>query len=372
MEGIKLMTTLQKTFALLLGVVVLVLIYFLSPILAPFLAGIIIAYLGDPLVDKLEEIRVHRAIGVLLVFLAFGAVLGTAMLVILPLMIRELADLIRSLPVFLAWLQETVSPWLVTRFGIDPFDVKLDNVANGAMENWQKTGGIVGAVLARVTRSGFAFLGSMGVVALTPVVAFYMMRDWDLIVERILGMVPRDMESGFIRLSKECDEVLGSFLRGQLLIMFLLGVVYAIGLYAVGLDLAILIGMLAGLASIVPYLGFFVGIIAAAIAAMFQFQDPVYLGYVGIVFLIGQALEGWVLTPWLVGDKIGLHPVAVIFAVLAGGQLFGFVGILLALPLAAVVMVFVRYLHKRYLVSEYYDTGDQDLKVETVVKVAEE
>jgi predicted PurR-regulated permease PerM len=111
-------------------------------------------------------------------------------------------------------------------------------------------------------------------------------------------------------------------------------------------------------------LGFFVGIVAASIAAMFQFQDPAYLGYIGIVFLIGQALEGWVLTPWLVGDKIGLHPVAVIFAVLAGGQLFGFVGILLALPLAAVVMVFVRYLHESYLGSEYYDTGDPEVVVE--------
>ncbi len=363
MEGINLMTTLQKTFALLLCVVVLVLIYFLNPILAPFLAGIIIAYLGDPLVDKLEALRVHRVIGVLLVFLTFGLLLGAAILVILPLMIRELAELIRNIPTFLAWLQETASPWLVTRFGIDPFDVKLNNVANGVMENWQKTGGIVGTVLARVTQSGLAFLGALGVVGITPVVAFYMMRDWDLIMGRILEMVPRDIEPSFIRLSKECDEVLGAFLRGQLLIMFLLGAVYAIGLYAVGLELAILIGMLAGLASIVPYLGFFVGIVAASIAAMFQFQEPIYLGYVGIVFLVGQALEGWVLTPWLVGDKIGLHPVAVIFSVLAGGQLFGFVGILLALPLAAIVMVFVRHLHKRYIGSEYYGTSDQDLKV---------
>ena len=358
------MTTLQKTFVLLMCVVVLVLVYFLNSILAPFLAGIIIAYLGDPLVDKLEEVRVHRAIGVLLVFLAFGAVLGAAMLVILPLMVRELADLIGNIPLFLEWLQETASPWLVTRFGIDPFDVDLDNIANGVMGNWQKTGGIVGAVLTRVTQSGFAFLGALGVVGLTPVVAFYMMRDWDLIMARILDMVPRDAEPSVISLCKECDEVLGAFLRGQLLIMILLGIVYAIGLYAVGLDLAILIGMLAGLASIVPYLGFFVGIVAASIAAMFQFQDPVYLGYIGIVFLIGQALEGWVLTPWLVGDKIGLHPVAVIFSVLAGGQLFGFVGILLALPLAAVVMVFVRSLHKSYLGSDYYDTGDPEVVVE--------
>jgi predicted PurR-regulated permease PerM len=207
-------------------------------------------------------------------------------------------------------------------------------------------------------------LSALGVVGLTPVVAFYMMRDWDLVMVRILGMVPRDMKTSFIYLSQECDEVLGAFLRGQLLIMFLLGIVYAIGLYAVGLDLAILIGILAGLASIVPYLGFFVGIVVASIAAMFQFQDPVYLGYVCVVFLIGQALEGWVLTPWLVGEKIGLHPVAVIFSVLAGGQLFGFVGILLALPLAAVVMVFVRSLHKNYLGSDYYRGSDLEVVVE--------
>jgi predicted PurR-regulated permease PerM len=289
--------------------------------------------------------------------------LGAATLVILPLMVQELVDLIGNIPFFLEWLQKTASPWLITGFGIDPFDVDLDYLANGVMVNWLETGGVVGAVLTRVTQSGFAFFGVLGVVGLTPVVAFYMMRDWDLIMASILEMVPRDVEPSFISLCQECDEVLGAFLRGQLLIMLLLGVVYAIGLYAVGLDLAILIGMLAGLASIVPYLGFFVGIVAASIAAMFQLQDPVYLGYICIVFLIGQALEGWVLTPWLVGDKIGLHPVAVIFAVLAGGQLFGFVGILLALPLAAVVMVFVRYLHRSYLGSEYYDTSDSEVVV---------
>ena len=214
-------------------------------------------------------------------------------------------------------------------------------------------------VLSNVTQSSFAFLNAVGMIGLTPVVAFYLMRDWDDIVQRIHEMVPRDVEPVFVRLVGECDEVLGAFLRGQLLIMFLLGCIYAVGLYFVGLELAILIGMLAGLASIVPYLGFVVGIIAATLAALFQFQDPLYLGYVAIVFGIGQVMEGWVLTPWLVGDKIGLHPVAVIFAVLAGGQLFGFVGILLALPVAAVIMVFVRYLHDSYIRSEYYGSSEE-------------
>ena len=349
------MTTLQRTFALLLIALSLVLVYFLQPILAPFLTGIVLGYLGDPLVDRLEGMRINRTVGVLIVFLVFGAVLATGLLVILPMVARELGSLIRSVPVFLAWLQENASPWLLANFGVDPFDVKFDILAAQVKDHWQQAGGIVGTILARVTESGMAFLATLGVVGLTPVVAFYLMRDWDDIVFRIREMVPRDIEPTFTRLCRECDEVLGAFLRGQLLIMFLLGCIYAIGLYIAGLDLAILIGMLAGLASIVPYLGFFVGIIAASVAAMFQFQDMFYLIYVAIVFGIGQAMEGWVLTPWLVGEKIGLHPVAVIFAVLAGGQLFGFVGILLALPIAAVVMVFIRHLHESYLKSEYYE-----------------
>ena len=352
------MTTLQKTFALLLIALSMVLIYFLQPILAPFLTGIIIGYLGDPLVDRLEEWKVNRTVGVLIVFLVFGTVLATALLIVLPMIARELTALIRDIPVFFAWLQTTASPWIVKNFGVDPFDVEFGQLATQVKDNWQQAGGIVGTIIARMTTSGFALLGYLGVIGLTPVVAFYLMRDWDDIVARIRDMVPRDVEPTVVRLVQECDEVLGAFLRGQLLIMFLLGCVYAVGLYFVGLDLAILIGMIAGLASIVPYLGFFVGIIAAAIAAMIQFQDPFVLIYVAIVFGIGQALEGWVLTPWLVGEKIGLHPVAVIFAVLAGGQLFGFVGILLALPIAAVVMVFIRHLHASYLSSDYYDRSD--------------
>ncbi|MFT7220889.1 MAG: putative PurR-regulated permease PerM [Candidatus Azotimanducaceae bacterium] len=348
------MTTLQKTFALLLGAISMVLVYFLQPILAPFLAGIIIGYLGDPLVDRLQRWRVNRTVGVVIVFLLFGTLMTAAVLVILPLIAREFGGLIRDIPAFVFWLQQTASPWLMSTFGIDPFDFKLDSLASQVRENWQQAGGVVGALIGQVTQSGFAFLTTLGIVGLTPVVAFYIMRDWDDIMLKIREMLPREIEPVFVKLCQECDEVLGAFLRGQLLVMLLLGCIYALGLYFVGLELAILIGLLAGLASIVPYLGVFVGIIAASVAAMFQFQDPVYLGYVAIVFGLGQILEGWVLTPWLVGDKIGLHPVAVIFAVLAGGQLFGFVGILMALPVAAIIMVFIRHLHQQYMLSGYY------------------
>jgi predicted PurR-regulated permease PerM len=189
---------------------------------------------------------------------------------------------------------------------------------------------------------------------LVPVVTFYMLRDWDILVERIRELIPRRYERTIARLASASDEVLSAFLRGQLTVMLALGTIYTVGLWIVGLELALLIGMIAGLVSFVPYLGFIVGILAAGVAAVMQFQEVLPLLYVAIVFMVGQSIEGMLLTPLLVGEKIGMHPVAVIFAVLAGAQLFGFFGILLALPVAAVVMVLLRYTHERYVGSTLY------------------
>ncbi len=352
------MTTLQKTFGLLLVMVSLVAIYYLRPILTPFMMGIVLAYLGDPLVDRLEERRVNRTVGVLIVFVVFLVLLTGISLVVLPMLVREISSLIQDIPLLVAWLQKTASPWLVATFNIDPFDISLVSLKQRLLENWQQAGGLAGAVVQQATASGAALLTAFASIALTPVVAFYLMRDWDKVMLGIHEMIPREVEDTVVGLVKECDDVLSEFLRGQLLIMFLLGCIYALGLSILGLKLSLLIGMLAGLFSIVPYLGFIVGIVAAMFAALFQYQDLIHLAYVLIVFMIGQGLEGMVLTPWLVGDRIGLHPVAVIFAVLAGGQLFGFVGVLLALPIAAVAMVFVRHLRRSYLASELYGQGD--------------
>ena len=348
------MTTLGKTFLLLTIFSLFVSIYLLQPILMPFLVGMALAYLGDPLVDRLEGLGAGRTTGVFIVFVVFLLMVVGVILVLLPILAKEIAALIQNIPQAVVLLQETTSPFLMANFGIDPFDLNLDELKAKLASNWQQAGGIAGQVLTRVTASSFVLLTTIANLALIPVVAFYLLRDWDILVGKVREMIPRDMENTAVGLVSECDEVLSAFLRGQLLIMFILGCIYALGLYFVGLDLAFLIGMLAGLASIVPYLGFIVGIIAAAMAAMFQYHDLIYLVYIAIVFGIGQLLEGTVLTPLLVGDRIGLHPVAVIFAVLAGGQLFGFVGVLLALPVAAVTMVFIRYLHDQYKESEYY------------------
>lgn len=348
------MSTLEKTFALILLALSMLAIYLLSPILTPFIVGIILAYLGDPLVDRLENLKINRTLGALIVFLGFAVLLTLGLLILIPMLVGEVAALIRDIPTYVTWLQRTTSPLLIETFGIDPFDFRLDSLKERVTENWKETGGLVGRILSEVTASGMVLLATIMNIALTPVVAFYLMRDWDDVVQRLREMIPRDKEVQSVRLVQECDEVLSSFLRGQLLVMVALGCIYSIGLTMIGLKLALLIGMMAGLLSIVPYLGSIIGIVAALIAAFFQFQDWIHPVYVVIVFMFGQAIEGMVLTPWLVGDRIGLHPVAVIFAVLAGGQLFGFIGILLALPVAAVVMVFVRHLHLSYLQSHYY------------------
>jgi predicted PurR-regulated permease PerM len=193
------------------------------------------------------------------------------------------------------------------------------------------------------------------------VVSFYLMRDWDLMVAKLRSLLPRGREGLVVQLFSECHEVLGAFLRGQLLVMLALGVMYASGLMLIGLELGLLIGVLAGLASIVPYLGVVVGIGAALTAGLFQFGVDFYplLG-IAAVFMVGQMLEGMLLTPMLVGDRIGLHPVAVIFAIMAGGQLFGFTGILLALPVAAVIMVLARHLHDFYKQSDTYGAPAED------------
>ena len=225
------------------------------------------------------------------------------------------------------------------------------------------TGGIVGMVLAQATRSTMALITWLVNLFMIPVVGFYLLRDFDYIVARCRSLLPREQEPMIVSLVKECDVVLGAFIRGQLLVMLCLGILYSFGLWLVGLDLALLIGMVAGLASIVPYLGFAVGIAAALIAAAFQFGDLFHLVMVVVAFSVVQTLESIIITPWLVGDRIGLHPVAVIFAVLAGGQLFGFVGILVALPVAAIIMVLLRHANRRYKASEAYrlSTDGEDI-----------
>jgi predicted PurR-regulated permease PerM len=331
------------------------LLYLLHPILSPFFVGMLLAYMGDPLVDCLERWKFSRTWAVIMVFALFSLLLLLALLVLVPMLGRQLMHLYQLAPQILDWLQQTALPWVQIKFGLGDGFWRFDQVKAALSSHLGKTTDVLGIVLSQATASGLALVAWLGNLVLIPVVGFYLMRDWDLLMAKLRRLLPRDSETRVVTLAGECHEVLGAFLRGQLLVMLALGVIYSAGLMLMGLELGLLIGVLAGLASIVPYMGFVVGIGAAVAAALFQFGvDPYPLLGIGAVFMVGQMLEGMLLTPMLVGDRIGLHPVAVIFAILAGGQLFGFTGILLALPVAAVIMVLLRHAHDLYTLSNLY------------------
>ncbi|MEJ8569658.1 AI-2E family transporter [Elongatibacter sediminis] len=339
------------------------LLYQLAPVITPFAMAGALAYLGDPLVDRLERVQVlrwqmGRGLAVTLVFLLMFGVLAALLLIIIPLLIDQLRNLFEKAPSGLAWLADTAVPWIRDRFGLEAAIPDAETLKQAAGAYWKEAGQALLGVLGTVSAGGQAVMNVVMNLVLVPVVTFYLLRDWDALVEGVRTLLPRRAEPTVSRLTREIDEVLGAFLRGQLMVMLALGGVYATGLWLIGLDLAIIIGMGAGLLSIVPYLGTLVGVVAAVAAAIFQFQDVLHPVLALGVFAVGQSLEGMVLTPKLVGDKVGLHPVAVIFAVLAGGQLFGFLGILLALPVASALNVLVRYAHHRYRGSNLFNDAD--------------
>lgn len=330
------------------------LIYLLSPVLMPFVLATMLAYLGDPLADKLETYRLSRTQAVIVVFLAMSLVLMPALLWLPSQLEAQIARFLGSLPAYANWLNSTVIPWFHQRLGFEIQPLETDAVINAVKSHWQKAGGIAATVIGSISHSGRVIAEWLMNLLLIPVITFYLLRDWDSMMVKIHDLLPRRIAPGASQLAGEFDTVLSAFVRGQLYVMLALGCIYSIGLWLTGLDLALLIGVLAGLISFVPYLGAIVGIVAASIAALVQFHDLFNLVWVALVFIVGQSLEGMVLTPTLVGDKIGLHPVAVIFAIMAGGQLFGFLGILLALPAASVIMVLLRHAHEFYKDSDFY------------------
>jgi len=331
------------------------LVWVLAPILTPFVFALILAWLGDPLVDRLERAGRSRNVAVTLVFTAMALIVLAGLLILVPLIERQIETLIASWPHYRDWFMLTALPWVEQRVGIELTEwLDFGHISQLVRDNWDRAGGIAATVLGYLSRSGFAVIGIVANVALLPVITFFFLRDWDLLVERVASLIPRDHLEIASRLARESSDVLSAFLRGQFLVMLVLGVMYGLGLWAVGLDLGILIGLIAGILTFVPYLGPASGIILGVIAALVQYGDWQHVAGVLAVFGIGQVIESYVLTPKLVGDRIGLHPVAVIFAVLAGGQLFGFLGMLLALPVAAVVNVLLRYARERYRHSSLY------------------
>jgi predicted PurR-regulated permease PerM len=350
--------------------VIVYLIWLLAPVLMPFAVAAMLAYLGDPLADRLERLGLNRMWAATIVFVVIMVAVVGVLLLLIPLIARQVENLINNLPRYGDWAQNTVWPWLQARLHLDPHTFDSDRLLTAIKEHMASIGGVATAVLGKVSRSGLGIAMWLTNLVLIPVVAFYLLRDWDRLVAKVDGMLPRSIQPTIAHLASESDKILGAFVRGQLLVMLALGVFYGAGLGVVGLTVGPLIGMVAGLLSFVPYLGFIIGFVAAIIAALVQYGDWMHVLLVCGVFVIGQLLEGYVLVPKLVGDKIGLHPVAVMFAVLAGGYLFGFLGVLLALPAASVIMVLLRYLIERYRMSELYNEAGPEDPVVAEVEVA--
>ena len=336
------------------------LLWLLSPILTPFVVSALLAYLGDPLVDRLERLKLGRTAAVSVVFSIILLLLLFLLLLLVPRVEAQVSQFLQRLPGYVEWLQQTLLPRLEAWLPAEAAGFDLGVLQETLAKHWRDAGGVLAQLWQSISGSGLALLAGMANLVLIPVLTFYLLRDWDHLVAGIHALLPRRTAPMIARLARESDAVLGAFLRGQVMVMFALGVIYTTGLWLVGLDLALLIGMLAGIVSFVPYLGLVVGILLAGVAAILQFQGWAELPWVILVFVVGQLIEGSVLTPRLVGGQIGLHPVAVIFAVMAGGQLYGFFGILLALPVASVGMVLVRHLLQNYRASQLYAETEGD------------
>ncbi len=344
----------RTRFWLIFAAILIGLLYLLAPVLTPFLLAALLAYLGDPLIDRLEARKLSRSWAVTLVFGAIILGLLLLLLLLIPLSAHQFKGLMHKLPTYLDWLQTSILPWLSDTLGIDPALFDLSQLRDKLLAYAREIGDLAGGLLESLQASSMVVFAWIANLVLVPVVTFYLLRDWDVLVAQVRALLPRRVEPTVSKLAQESDQVIGAFLRGQLIVMGALGVMYSVGLAIIGLDFSLLIGMLAGLVSFVPYLGLIVGMLAASIAALLQFHSLLSLIPVLIVFGGGQFISDFLLTPKLVGDRIGLHPVAVLFAVLTGGHLFGFFGILLALPVAAVVVVLLRHAHDEYLKSGLY------------------
>ncbi|MCE3270051.1 MAG: family transporter [Ramlibacter sp.] len=351
-------TPTQKQAAAWLAIAVLALLALraLGPVLTPFIVAAVLAYALTPLVDRLDDVwggRMPRVLAVVIVQLLFLLAVLCLVLLIIPVLLKEIPLIREQLPMLLDKLHGTLSPWLA-QFGIHiALDLaSLRELLVGYLNaNW---GDSFGSLWSSLKLGGSVLLTVVGYTVLIPVALFYLLLDWKQVVARALELVPPRVRPGVDSFTHEADQVLGQYLRGQLLVMVTMAVFYSTGLALFGLDLAVPIGVFTGLAMFVPYVGFGIGLVLAIVAGVLEFASVKALVMVGSVYGLGQVFEGFYLTPRLVGERIGLHPLAVIFALLAFGQLFGFVGVLIALPASALLLVAIRRIRSGYLSSRLY------------------
>jgi predicted PurR-regulated permease PerM len=347
---------LQTAFWVGAGLLALWLIYLLGPILTPFLLAAILAYVCNPLVDRLQAWRLPRLVAVVLVLLLLLALAIGLLLIVTPLVTEEAAILAARLPDALTLANEKLLPWLRSHLGIrlhfDPAALK-----KLVAENLDSLQTVAQHLFQSLRIGGMAVLGLLINLLLVPVVMFFLLLDWPTLLTRLEAGLPRAWHGRTVGLVREVDAVLSQYLRGQLSVMAILALYYSLALWIAGLPSALAIGVLTGFLIFIPYVGYATGFLLALLVAALQFQGLPPVVAVLVVFGIGQLVESFLLTPFLVGDRIGLHPLAVIFSLMAFGQLFGFVGVLIALPASAALLVGLRELRRHYLASRFYQGG---------------
>jgi predicted PurR-regulated permease PerM len=342
----------------LIGGVLFLLIYLLGPILAPFLTAAILAYICNPLVDRIEtwkfgKFKINRTFASLLVLAFVCLIIMMLLLIVVPMLIKEFTLVIERLPTYLANLRDNVEPWMQKNLGLT-LNLDIVHIQKIVTNNMQAAAGSLTSAVQTIGTHGMTIIGWVANLLLVPIVLFYMLRDWHPMLANALELIPKRQQKFTKKLAGEIDVVLAGFLRGQLTVMLLMSAFYAVGLLLAGLDLAVPIGILSGLLGFVPYLGISLGMILAVLAGLLEFNSVNQLIPIFVVYGIGQVIESFWLTPTIVGDRIGLHPVMVIFALLAGGQLFGFTGVLLALPVSAAIAVALGYVRASYMHSDLY------------------
>lgn len=350
----------QISFWLAGTVVLALLLYLFSDILLPFVAGMVLAYFLDPVADRLQRLGLSRVMATVVILIAFVVVLVVAFVVLVPVLATQMADFAGKLPEYLTRLQTLITSfdpqWLEQRFGVDANSLKegLNSVLTSGF-------GLLTTVFTSIWSSGVALVSVVSLFVVTPVVAFYMLLDWDRMVATVDSWVPRDHVQTVRAIAADINTATAGFVRGQGTLCLILGGMYAVGLTLTGLNFGILIGLFAGLISFIPYVGSLTGLVLAVGVAFVQFwPDWIMVVVVAMVFFIGQFIEGNILSPKLVGKSVGLHPVWLMFSLFAFGALFGFVGLLIAVPAAAAIAVLVRFAIARYLESPIYKGHSAD------------
>ncbi len=322
-------------------------------ILLPFVLSFILAYILHPLSAKLEKCRISQGFSSLLVTFGFCCLVVMVFLIVVPILQAQVVDFMRRIPQFsssvwdylkgvISYTKENITSEQMSELSV----AVRDSVVNVLMA--------IGAGLSQILSSGIAIFNVLALIVITPVVLFYILRDWGKIQRQVKSVIPKDKEDLVQSVWKEINNTLSGFIRGQAMVCLLLGIFYGIGLSAVGLDFGMLVGLLAGVLSFVPYFGFGTGLVLSVFLALMQNFTMGQWGGLAAIFIVGQVLESYILTPYLVGDKVGLHPVWVIFALLAGGVLAGFIGILIAVPTAGVIGVLLRRFLKWYRTTDFY------------------